>query len=58
MNVTLNNKKHAYIHHTETEQAGQSYPAGAVDGGKLLICETRQSVCMTSNMRTMNYTTI
>lgn len=39
------------------EQAGQSYPAGAVDGGKPLICETKQSVCITSNMRTMNYIT-
>lgn len=39
------------------EQAGQSYPAGAVDGGKLLICEIKQSVCITSNMRTTNHIT-
>lgn len=33
---------------TAVEHAGHAYPAGAVCGGKLLICETKQFVCMIS----------
>lgn len=32
------------------EHAGHAYPAGAVCGGKLLICETKQFVCMISKI--------
>ena len=35
---------------TDVEHAGQTYPAGAVCEGKVLICETRQLVCITSTM--------
>lgn len=36
------------IYLTGTEHAGQIYPAGAACGGKLLMCETRQFVWITS----------
>lgn len=36
--------------HTEVEHAGHVYPAGAVCGGKLLICETKQLVWMISKI--------
>lgn len=35
---------------TEVEHVGHTYPAGAVCGGKPLIWETKQFVCMTSEM--------
>lgn len=35
---------------TDVEHPGQTYPAGAVCEGKVLICETRQLVCITSTM--------
>ena len=36
------------MNHTEVEHDGQTYPAGAVCRGKLLIWETKQFVCITS----------
>lgn len=36
------------MNYTGVEHDGQTYPAGAVFGGKLLICETKQSVCIIS----------
>lgn len=38
------------VNHTGVEQAGQEYPAGAVCGGKPLICETKQFVCIISKI--------
>lgn len=36
---------------TDVEHKGHTYPAGAVCGGKLLICETKQFVCITSTIK-------
>ena len=40
---------------TDVEHPGHTYPAGAVCEGKLLICDTRQLVCITSTFKKIKF---